>query len=433
MLRADIDGAILLADDELEGRFWEKCTHNNARVVCSPLVAVELLADVIARGVAGVVATVRRHVSPKELPDSVFQPATGDVASLLIASTCFLPTFTDIGGRAWVTAIVKEVGNPVDRAVRLAWSWEQLRTGGFQPTATEFVEKYIDWTTFDVAVARINQRFGSKIADLADSLGNMASSQGARNLLFQCDGMIAIEILAASTSYFRPRGLQATQSTSPNNLLDMLRVAFNLADLESDDIFWQMRAWERRNDRYSLLKQWRILDSLEIAWDQRYWEPDLRRMLEHDTAGKGFTAIKMDLDNFKAVNEQLGHSAGDEAIRLAGSILHQSVLNMADVYRRGGDEFVVLSPGLRGEDTAHMAELIRSRIERTMATWGAERGLAISPTASIGVVDVDACANYEDVIRLLDEAQSRAKKEGKNRVVEVHCPSADSIAAPPNQ
>jgi hypothetical protein len=86
MLRADVDGAIVLVDSDSEGQFYEKCTHQAARVVSSPNAALRLLQQVQARHIAGVVAAVTGPVHKQGHPDSVFQPALGDVASILLAS-----------------------------------------------------------------------------------------------------------------------------------------------------------------------------------------------------------------------------------------------------------------------------------------------------------------------------------------------------------
>lgn len=201
----------------------------------------------------------------------------------------------------------------------------------------------------------------------------------------------------------------------------MMRLAFDLADLESDLMYWRIRAWERDNRKFPMLKHWRILDPLQSVLDQRYWESDLQRMLTNDPGRTGMTAIKMDLDNFKNVNEVLGHSGGDEAIKLACATLIDVFSKVAEIYRRGGDELVALAPGLRGAKATELAEYLRKDIEMKFIAWGATKGLSSSPTASIGLVDVSPGSSYHEVIRLMDDAQSRAKREGKNRVITCSC------------
>lgn len=127
-------------------------------------------------------------------------------------------------------------------------------------------------------------------------------------------------------------------------------------------------------------------------------------------------ALKMDLDNFKAVNDELGHSAGDEAIRFYCSIVKEAVGKRGYVYRRGGDELVAIVPRIDSSSARELAEKIRGQVESKFRQWATERGLAASPTASIGLV-VSTSRPSLEVIKLMDQAQKRAKEEGKNRVV----------------
>ena len=121
MLRADIDGAIMLVDYELEGQFYEKCTHSAARVVPSPGTALPLLAMVHSRQISGVVAATSRVSPEKDLPTAVFQPSLGDIASLLLSSSCSDRTIEEVGGGAWLKACGKDVDSLIDRLAALAW------------------------------------------------------------------------------------------------------------------------------------------------------------------------------------------------------------------------------------------------------------------------------------------------------------------------
>src|SRR6185503_14249584 len=86
MLRASIDGAIWLVDDEDEAGFYEKCAHDKALVLCSPGLALQLLEVVERRGVEGVIACVRGSRTTERERGNVFRPSRGDIASLLLVS-----------------------------------------------------------------------------------------------------------------------------------------------------------------------------------------------------------------------------------------------------------------------------------------------------------------------------------------------------------
>ena len=419
MLRADIDGAILLADDDSEGQFYEKCSHQTARVVPSPSVALQLFERIKARKVAGVVAAVSSPRARDDLPECVFQPSLGDVASLLLSSKCCEQALVEIGGSAWLKACDKEINacSLIDQAIRLAWSLDLVSALEHIHFAPAEAESYVDWTTLSLSDERIANDFGRAAIDRASVHFNESATKTRIDLLAECNGMIAVELLAASTRLFCPRGLRSSRQCAASDFLGMMRLAFDLADLESDRMYWRMRAWERENRKFAMLRKWRILDPLQVVLDQRDWEGDLQNMLANDTTRGGMTAIKMDLDNFKKVNEALGHTVGDEAIKLACSVLISVFSSVAEIYRRGGDELVALAPGLRGSKATQLAELLRTSIEDKFKVWGAAKGLSSPPTASIGLVDVEPGSSYHEVIRLLDDAQGQAKHEGKNRVV----------------
>lgn len=419
MLRADVDGAILLADNDSEGPFYEKCSHPTARVVPSPCVAIQLLERIDARHVRGVVAAISSPRPMPSLPDCVFQPSLGEVASLLLSSKCCEQSLVETGGAVWLKACDKEIEarSLIDQCILLAWSLDVLSVKQPKSLTASLAVSVIDWETLSFSHDRLASEFGQPAVASAVAALDEGGKKSRIDLLTDCSGLIAVEILAAATRNFHPRGLRPSREIKSIDLLGMMRLAFDLADLESDGIYWRIRAWERENRKFPMLRKWRILDPLQAVLDQRYWEGDLQQMLANDAERVGMTAIKMDLDNFKSVNEVLGHSSGDDAIKLACKVLVSVFSTVAEIYRRGGDELVVLAPGLRGTRAAQLAESLRKAIEDEFKAWGATNGLASTPTASIGLVDVAPGTSYHEVIRLLDDAQGKAKREGKNRVV----------------
>lgn len=120
MLRADIDGAVWLSDDDEEARFYEKCAHSTARVLCVPNAAVRLLGTVTDRGIEGVIAAVRGIDNPAGTRGNVFRPSLGDVASLLLTSKASEQVIKDVCGGPWLNACEKQVGPVLHRAVWVA-------------------------------------------------------------------------------------------------------------------------------------------------------------------------------------------------------------------------------------------------------------------------------------------------------------------------
>lgn len=420
MLRADIDGAICIADDDEEARFYERCAHEEARVVPAPNGAIRLLTLVEARGIEGVVATVRGPMTPECQRGNVFRPHLGDIASVLFASNSCNRAIADICGEPWMLACQKVVG-PI--RPRVAWVTRQfadllavcLDEGLTGPDSSRLPD-LIRWDAFELDWGRVGSMLPRLSNALLQPIRDSPPVEDVHTAVQGCNGMDAVRVLAAATQLFRPRGIRAHREVSAKDLIGTLRVAFDLEEIESDDIFWHMKRWERRNIQYPLLRQWRDLDPLGVVWDQRYWERDLVGMLRFFGSSGGMAAFKMDLDNFKPVNEKLGHLAGDEAIRVYCSIVKRLVGKVGEVYRRGGDEVVVLAPELDPTRARALAESVRATIESEFTVWAGKRALMLPPTASVGVVISDRGQSPQQVMQLLDEAQSQAK-EGKNRVV----------------
>jgi len=124
------------------------------------------------------------------------------------------------------------------------------------------------------------------------------------------------------------------------------------------------------------------------------------------------TLYFVDLDRFKNINDSLGHSAGDEVLRIVAERLVTAAPSEAMVARLSGDEYVVLDP-----TTSSLASA-SSLAERLLAVFREPIALAqgdVFVTASIGVSSIDTMtAKPEDVLRHADTAMYRAKDAGRN-------------------
>ena len=139
---------------------------------------------------------------------------------------------------------------------------------------------------------------------------------------------------------------------------------------------------------------------------------------EARSTGEGFTVATLDLDNFKAVNDTLGHHVGDEMLRLVAQRLRQVLPAGARAYRFGGDEFVVIVPGkAEGQAEVHPARIVRQALTGTVRVEGIEMRLG----GSIGIArfPVDG-AGADEVLLASDMAMYQAKAAGKNQVAVFH-------------
>lgn len=137
--------------------------------------------------------------------------------------------------------------------------------------------------------------------------------------------------------------------------------------------------------------------------------------------------VVLDLDNFKQVNDQHGHAAGDQVLVQAARRLHEVIREGDIAFRVGGEEFLVLLPGAGHEVAPRVAERLRmALVDRPFECL--DRSMTVS--TSVGVVTFDPLRDdWESLLRRADQALYRAKGMGRNRVeVAGGLPSADGAA-----
>lgn len=143
---------------------------------------------------------------------------------------------------------------------------------------------------------------------------------------------------------------------------------------------------------------------------ENYW----KKASENQTP---LAIIILDVDHFKAVNDNHGHSVGDEVLVAMGQLLRDSVGEMGLVCRYGGEEFVVLLPDLSFDESCGVAENLRKVVEATEAA-------GINFTASFGISSVThGSMDPQHMLDQADESLYAAKRNGRNQVVrfdEVH-------------
>lgn len=132
-----------------------------------------------------------------------------------------------------------------------------------------------------------------------------------------------------------------------------------------------------------------------------------------ERAHQPFALLMVDLDHFKAINDQHGHAAGDAALVRVARLLVEGVRLGDTVARWGGEEFCVLLPRCDGEGALHLAERLRTCVAEGTAADGEP-----PVTISIGIALVDtAHETLQQTLARADRALYKAKREGRDRVV----------------
>jgi diguanylate cyclase (GGDEF)-like protein len=145
-------------------------------------------------------------------------------------------------------------------------------------------------------------------------------------------------------------------------------------------------------------------------------ELDLARRKE-----RPLSVILLDIDHFKAINDQYGHSIGDHTLQQLAGILPRNLRQYDRIGRWGGDEFIVILPDTKISEANMIAE--RMRIATAETKWSLENGEYYAVQISLGV----ACAfgSYPSLIKLVDAADLamyQAKQAGRNHVCSFDLP-----------
>ena len=127
--------------------------------------------------------------------------------------------------------------------------------------------------------------------------------------------------------------------------------------------------------------------------------------------------VYWDIDKFKAINDNFGHSAGDMVLQRATDVIKQNIKDSDLIGRLGGEEFVILLGRVDFDDARLVAERLRVALETTSFEYN---GQLIDVTASFGVVQLKGeGALIETAIDRADKALYQAKQSGRNKVVQL--------------
>ena len=143
------------------------------------------------------------------------------------------------------------------------------------------------------------------------------------------------------------------------------------------------------------------MDRLEIEYE-RY----LRN-------ARPFSVVRLDIDLFKSVNDELGHQAGDEVIINVARILKEECRKVDSIARWGGEEYLALLPETDAAEALHTGERFREAIHRNPVSW---EGREIPLTVSAGVATIHGSESIDRFLQRADEALYRAKRQGRNQV-----------------
>ncbi len=167
---------------------------------------------------------------------------------------------------------------------------------------------------------------------------------------------------------------------------------------------------------HRIVERQALVDSLTGLANRRSFEDTLRSELARAARFRDSVCVVFaDLDDFKQVNDQHGHAAGDEVLKAFAAALQTTVRESDVAGRWGGEEFALVLPGTEADGGARLAERARAAIESR--TLRMPNGEELTVTASFGVAAYPESHELGELLAAADSALYAAKREGKNRVV----------------
>lgn len=173
--------------------------------------------------------------------------------------------------------------------------------------------------------------------------------------------------------------------------------------------------------RTDMLEKLALVDGLTGIANRRSFDQALEQEWKRAArSGREISVIMLDIDHFKAYNDNYGHGAGDECLQRVAKAMRSAVHRPSDLIARyGGEEFVALLPETDFQGAAGMAEALRLAVANLVLPH-AYSPIADHVTVSVGHVTRQAVPDQspQDVLKAADQALYKAKESGRNRVWE---------------
>ena len=181
------------------------------------------------------------------------------------------------------------------------------------------------------------------------------------------------------------------------------------------EVFSENEAALAARRRQAELEREALVDQVTLVANRRFAEATLASNLaEVKRLGRPLGVLLADVDHFKDVNDTHGHATGDRALRAIAATMAGAVRAYDVVARWGGEEFLVLCPGIEAPDLMRLAERLRALVERSDLRLGDGGSLALSVSIGAAAARAGDCA--DTLLGRADAALYRSKAEGRNRV-----------------
>ncbi|WP_367986483.1 diguanylate cyclase [Vibrio sp. NTOU-M3] len=160
------------------------------------------------------------------------------------------------------------------------------------------------------------------------------------------------------------------------------------------------------------------LDALTHSYNRTAAIRHIKKQQKVSDANQTHLLVLFDLDDFKNINDLYGHSTGDKALQVISESINTELSSLDMLGRFGGEEFIVLIPGIDEIEVVDRVERLHHIIANTCFT--SETGKSLNVTASLSyLITPRALSNFDVLYSILDQALCQAKKNGKNTIIDA--------------
>jgi len=194
--------------------------------------------------------------------------------------------------------------------------------------------------------------------------------------------------------------------------------AYVVTPLDTDILAAQVSVFLRTKERLDQLRDQAVIDELTGVYNRRYLDEQLGNRLGE--ARRYDTAISiglMDIDHFKAVNDDHGHPVGDTVLAGLAALVRRQMRKEDLLARYGGEEFAIVLPHTDRLGAAILAERVREAVSEHPFDVAGGQGLSITVSMGLASFPVDAAEDVAQLLRVADERLYEAKNSGRNQTV----------------
>ena len=235
-------------------------------------------------------------------------------------------------------------------------------------------------------------------------------------------GRILARIRALVASEGTLSGLERRQDEVGTLMTSISQMRVTIDQKEAENSTYATRldaAYKELESTTARLKETSFKDEVTGLYNRRFFNLRLEEELSrYRRFNHPVSVVLLDLDGFKAVNDEFGHTAGDDTLRDVAQILMKHSRGINVVSRYGGDEFAVLLV----ETSKAGARLYADRIREVVAKYPFSHGKVITSSFGVASLPDDEAGTAEDLFRAADEALYSAKRAGKNQVAATPSP-----------